>query len=270
MSFLNKVAIVTGAASGLGRYLSVELASRQARLALFDRDADALEDTARLCRESGAETAVVVGDVSNPVDCRLLCGQAASRFGGIDHLVASAGVSMWARFEDVEDLAIFRRLIEVNYLGVAYCTYYSLPSLRKSGGLITAVSSIQGKIGVPLHTGYVASKHALQGFFAALRTELRHSGVDILLVLPHWVRGTRLRAHAYGKEGKALGDVKTKHSRESITVEECGQAILDAMAKRRRELVIPAKLKALPWLNLISPSLVERLVSRKVDEQELP
>ncbi|HXK61522.1 MAG TPA: SDR family oxidoreductase [Acidobacteriota bacterium] len=259
--------LITGAASGLGRELALDLAREGNDLALFDRNSEPLHATAQECFELGSNTVPVVGDVTNPEDCRRFVDAAAERFGRIDGLIANTGVSMWAKFEEIKDLDVFTKLMNVNYLGIVYCTYFALPYLKESRGIIVAISSIQGKIGVPYHTGYVASKHAVQGFFNALRTELRGTGVDILLVLPHWLTGTKLREHAYGKDGAPLGNARSRHSRESVTVSACSQAIIRAMRKRQRELVIPPKLKALPWLSLISPRLVEYIVTRKVDEQ---
>jgi len=263
----NMRVLITGAASGLGRVLATDLAKKGNDLALFDLNSQQLAETCKSCEELGGKALPVVGDVTKPEDCKRFVDAAVERFGGIDALVANAGISMWARFEDVKDLSVFPRLMQVNYLGVVYCTYFALPFIKQSRGTIVAISSIQGKIGVPYHTGYVASKHAVQGFFNALRTELRETGVHILLVLPHWLTGTRLREHAYGKDGVPLGSTRSRHSRESVTVEACSQAIIQAMSKRQRELVIPPKLKALPWLSLISPRLVEYIVTRKVDEQ---
>ena len=108
---------------------------------------------------------------------------------------------MWARFEEVQDLDVFERVMAVNYLGAVYCTYFALPHLKASKGVIVGICSIQGRIGVPFHTGYVASKHALHGFFSSLRYELKGTGVDILEVFPHWITGTNLRRNAFGKEG---------------------------------------------------------------------
>ena len=259
--------LITGGASGLGRALALDLARRGDDLALFDLNAEQLAETCRDCRQLGSNALPVVGDVTKPEDCKRLVEAAATQFGTIDALIANAGISMWAKLEDVKDLSVFPKLMQVNYLGVVYCTFYALPFIKRSRGMIVAISSIQGKIGVPFHTGYVASKHAVQGFFSSLRTELKGTGVDILLVLPHWLTGTRLREHAYGKDGAPLGSTRSRHSSESVTVEACSQAIIKAMGRRQRELVIPPKLKALPWLSLISPRLVEYIVTRKVDEQ---
>lgn len=264
----NKVAIVTGASSGLGAVLAEELARSGAYLALFARREEKLVETAERCRALGARVITVVGDVTEVDDYKRLVAEVVAEFGQVDYLMANAGISMWARFEDIEDMTVFRKLMETNYLGVVNGVHAVLPELKKTGGMIVAVSSIQGKIGVPLHTGYVASKHAVLGFFEALRMELDGSGVDILTVLPHWLRGTDLRQSALGKDGGTLGASSRKHSKESITLEDCSVAILKAMEKRKRELVIPWKLRALPWLNLLNPKIVAWLVKGKVTEQD--
>jgi len=266
--FRDKTALITGASSGLGASLAATFAASGANLALFALDDAGLEETAERCREHGVQVVTAAGDVGRPEDCQRVVEQAVAQFGTLDYLIACAGISMWARFDEVADVSLFRRLMETNYLGIVHCVYYALPHLKKVGGMIVAISSIQGKIGVPLHTGYVASKHAVQGFFASLRMELGGSGVHVLTVLPHWLRGTNLRKEALGRDGSALGASRKKHSKESVSLEECGEAIVEAIQKRKRELVIPGKLKFLPWLDLVNPKIVERLVSGAVREQD--
>ena len=120
---------------------------------------------------------------------------------------------------------------------------------------------------MPLHTGYVASKHALQGFCETLRMELEESGVRLLTVLPHWLRGTDLRKSALASDGAALGEGSRKHSKESVSVEEACAAILRSLRRGKRRLVIPWKLKVLLWLNALRPQLAERLVKGAVTKQ---
>jgi NAD(P)-dependent dehydrogenase (short-subunit alcohol dehydrogenase family) len=266
--FRDKTAVITGASSGLGATLALELARAGARVALFSPEQERQEEVARQCGELGAEALSVVGDVTRPEDCRRLVEETAARFGGLDYLIANAGISMWARFDEVQDLEVFRRLVEVNYLGALNCVYYALPHLRHRRGMIVAITSIQSKIGVPMHTGYVASKHALQGFCEALRMELAGTGVDVLTVLPHWLRGTELRQRALDKGGQSLGPSSRRHSRESVALEDAAQAILQAMHKRRRELIIPWKLKLLLALNLFSPTLAESLITGAMSQQK--
>ena len=112
---------------------------------------------------------------------------------------------MWTAFAAIEDVALFRTLMEVNYLGAVHCVHPALPHLKKSKGLFVAISSIQGQVGVPLHTGYSASKHALQGFCDALRMEVAESGVGVMTVLLHWLKGTELRQRALGRRREGVG-----------------------------------------------------------------
>ncbi|MDP6039040.1 MAG: SDR family oxidoreductase [Candidatus Latescibacteria bacterium] len=263
--FRDKVAIITGASSGLGAVLAVALAKEGVHLSLFARREEKLSETAEHCRGLGVRVITVTGDVTFVEDCKRLIETTMAEFGRLDFLIANAGISMWARFDEVEDVGIFHKLMETNYLGVVHCVHSALEPLKQSQGLVVAIASVQGKIGVPLHTGYVASKHAVLGFLKALRMEV--ADVHVLTVLPHWLRGTDLRQSAFGKDGETLGESSRRHNKESISLEDCSQAILKAMQKRKSELVIPWKLRILPWLQLINPKIVEWLVKGKVKEQ---
>jgi len=268
--FRNKSVVITGGSSGLGAALALAFARVGANVSLFSPERDQQQQVAAQCAELGARALAVIGDVTRPGDCRRLMEETTAEFGGIDYLIVNAGISMWAKFQDIEDLAVFRKLTDVNYLGGVNCAYYALPHLKERGGMLVAISSIQGKIAVPLHTGYVASKHALQGFCESLRMELDldDAGVDVLTVMPHWLRGTELRKHALSREGKELGESSRKHSSESVSVEDACKAIMKAMRKRRRELIIPWKLKFLMGLNLFCPKLAESLITGAVKHQD--
>ncbi|MFC1525460.1 SDR family oxidoreductase [Candidatus Latescibacterota bacterium] len=266
--FEGKTVVITGASSGLGAALAVAFAREKANLALFSPEREQQQAVAGQCAAAGARALAVIGDVTKTDDCRGLMEETVAEFGGMDYLIANAGISMWARFEEAEDLSIFRKLMEVNYLGALHCAYYALPHLRQSKGMIVAISSIQSKVPVPLHTGYVASKQALQGFCESLRMELAGSGVDILTVLPHWIRGTELRQHALAADGAELGPSSRKHSSESVSVEDACRAILKATARRRRDLVIPWKLRLLHALYVLWPRRAEAIVTGAVGKQD--
>src|SRR5439155_17357729 len=124
-------------------------------------------------RKLGAGGVITVKcDVAVENDCRTLVAAALLAFERIDVLVNNAGISMWARFEEITDLAIFERLMRVNYMGAVFCTAHALPHLRASKGRLVNIASLAGLIGVPTRTGYSASKHAMTGFFDSLRIEL--------------------------------------------------------------------------------------------------
>lgn len=258
----DKTLLISGASSGIGRALALELARPGVRLALNARDAARLAATARECAARGAAVLAVPGDVSRPDDCRSLVAQALERFGGLDVLVNNAGVTMWGRFDALGDLAVFERLLAVNYLGAAYLTAAALPCLRRSRGLIVAVASVAGLTGVPERTGYAASKHAMIGFFESLRIELRGSGVDVTIVAPDFV-ASGLHRHTLGSDGRSYdaGPLAEAHVMSS---EQCARLIARAMRRRQRLLVTSARGKIARWARLLVPALVDRLAARAI------
>ncbi|MEI9983924.1 MAG: SDR family oxidoreductase [Aliidongia sp.] len=182
--FENKTVAITGASDGIGRELALQLGTLGANLVVAARNGTKLAAVVAECRERAAQAIAVETDVADEPACRRLIDAAAQAFGGIDILVNNAGQSMHARLDEVTDLGIFEQLMRVNYLGAVYCTTYALPHLRRSRGLLVAVSSLQGKTGFPGSSGYAASKYAMQGFFDSLRIELMGSGVDVSASAP--------------------------------------------------------------------------------------
>jgi NAD(P)-dependent dehydrogenase (short-subunit alcohol dehydrogenase family) len=237
-------------------------------MTLAGRDEKGLGGTRKLCEYLNAPVQAVSGDITRPEDCQRIVDKAASFSGSIDVVVLNAGVSMWARFEEIHHLNVFDEIMRVNYLGVVNLLHAALPLLRESRGVITCISSIQGLIGVPYHTGYSASKHALQGFFESLRSELRGSGIHILMVYPTWLTGTRLRARAFGPSGEPLPENNIRKNRShAIPVEECSAKIIQALIRKRTRLFVPGKFRYLALAGHVFPGVLNYLVSRKVDKQ---
>lgn len=262
--FGGKTIVVTGASSGIGRALSLELARGRANLVLAARDGPRLEEVAARCREQGALALVVKADVGSPGDCRHLIDKAVERFGGLDVLVNNAGIGMIARFDELPELSVYERLIKVNYLGCVYLTHAALPHLKKTSGLIVAVASLAGLTGVPTRTGYAASKHAVIGFFDSLRIELLGSGVDVCVVCPDFVV-SEIHRRAIGPDGRALGKSPMQEAR-IMSTEECARKIAAAIAERRRMLVMSLRGRVGRFVRLIAPSLIDKVAQRAVRE----
>lgn len=266
-AFSGKTAIITGASSGLGKALALELAQLGAKLVLASRDEAALSAVSAECEAAGSVAPLIVQtDITRIEDCKRMINETVARFGALDYLILNAGVSMWARFADITDLGIFSRLMETNYMGSVNCVHSAMPHLTAGAGMIVAISSLQGKVGLPLHTGYTASKHALQGFLDALATEQEE--VHILTVMPSWIKGTNLRSNAYGPDGQLLGASKRAHSSDAVELEVASRMIVKAMAGRKSELIIPGKMKLLLWLQMIAPGFTRRLIARRVKVQD--
>jgi NAD(P)-dependent dehydrogenase (short-subunit alcohol dehydrogenase family) len=260
--YTGKVVVVTGASQGIGRALCLELAPQRPRLALAARDGSALEDVASACRERGAEALVVETDVTDEAACRRLVDRTVEELGALDVLVNNAGIGMIARLDEVEDLSIYDRLMRVNFLGSVYPTSFALPHLKKSRGQIVAVSSLAGLTGVPLRTGYAATKHAQIGFFDSLRIELRDTGVSVTVVAPYYVQ-SEIRRRAVGGDGQPLPTSPVRET-EVMSAEECARQTVAAMESRQRMLVMTLKGRLGRWARLVAPGLVDRMAERSV------
>lgn len=261
-TFRGKTVLITGASTGIGQALALRLARAGAQLALTARDAGRLEAAARECAAAGAAVLAVPGDVTRREDCRSSVARTLDRFGKLDALVNNAGLTMWSRFDAITDLAVLERALTANYLGAAWTTAAALPHLKASRGLIVAVASVAGLIGVPERTGYAASKHAMVGFFDSLRIELAGSGVAVTIVAPDFVK-SELHKGALGPDGRPLG-VSPMDEPHIMTSEECARLIERAMQRRQRLLITSRRGRLARWARLVAPAVVDAMAARAI------
>jgi short-subunit dehydrogenase len=260
--FRENVMVITGASSGIGRALALQVAQQGAWLSLAARDLQRLEQVALECRERGGRAMAVQTDVSDQAQCQRLIESTLAEYGRVDTLVNNAGLTMWARFDELHDLDPLEQIMQINYFGSVYCTCAALPSLKQTRGRIVVVSSLTGKAGVPTRSGYAASKHAMVGFFDSLRIELAGSGVSVTIVYPDFV-ATETRQRAFGPDGKPLG-VSPVQEGKVMTAEECARLIIRAAERRKREEVMGLRGKVGQWIKLIAPGLVDRIALRAI------
>jgi short-subunit dehydrogenase len=259
----DNVVVITGASKGIGAELARQLAAKGARLVLAARNLPELEAVAAQCRASGATVVTVKADVAVERDCQAVIAGAVLAFGRVDALVNNAGMSMWARFEEIRDLAVLERIMQVNYMGAVYCTRHALPYLREARGRLVGISSLAGRTGVPTRTGYAASKHAMTGFFDSLRIELEGSGVTVTMIYPGFV-ATGIRENATGPDGLPIL-VSPVREGEVMSAAECAARIVRAIERREREVVMTARGRIGLWLKLLAPSLVDRIARRAIE-----
>jgi short-subunit dehydrogenase len=262
--YLDKSIIITGASSGIGYELAKQLAAQGANLTLAARNIEKLADLVKICQSLGGKAIAVQTDVCDPEQCKHLVESAMQSFGRIDMLINNAGITMWARLDEITDLSIFEKIIRVNYLGSVYCTYFALPFIKQTKGQIVGISSLTGKAGVPTRTGYAASKHAMVGFFDSLRVELRGTGVGVTMIYPGFV-DTGVQARGFGPDGKPLGRNPLQVDKV-MTSEECARIALKAITARRREEVMTLRGKVGQWLKLIAPGLVDRIAGKAIEQ----
>jgi short-subunit dehydrogenase len=257
VSFADKVIVITGASDGIGAELARQLSRDRLKLVLAARRLDALQAVAAQCEALGATTFVMATDVSVEADCRSLIAHAVDKFGRIDALVNNAGVSMHANFDEITDTDVYEKLMRVNLMGSICPTHAALPHLRSSRGLVVAVASLAGLIGVPGRTTYCATKFAQTGFFEALRVELAPDGVDVCIVYPGVV-ATEIRRNGWNAKGQTAG-VSGLNEAGAMSVEECAGLIVSAMRLRKREEVMSTKGKLGRWIKLIAPAKLDAM-----------
>lgn len=259
-TFHDQVVILTGASSGIGKQMALQLARQGARLALAARRPEKLHAVAGECRALGGEALVVPTDVSEEAQCRALVEATLERWGRLDMLINNAGVMMWAAFEDIDSPEVAERVMKINYLGAVYCTHHALKHLKRREGRIVAISSLAGKTGVPTRSLYAASKHAMTGFFDSLRIELREAGVSVTTIYPGFV-AIEDRGRALGPDGASLGASPVREDR-AMSAEECARLSLEAAAARRRDLIMTPTGKLGLILKTFAPGLVDLLAIR--------
>lgn len=254
-----KVVIVTGATSGIGLACAEVFGRAGARVVASGRDPEKLDAMARRLSTQNVDFIAVNADAGSEEANRNLVDTAVDRYGGVDILIANAGISMRAMFEDL-DLEVFRKVMDVNFYGAVYPVRFALPYILERRGSIVAVSSINGHRGTPARTAYTASKYAMEGFFEALRTEVMHRGVHVLVVSPGFT-GTNIRINALRADGTVQGE-SPRDEGKMMTAEEVALAIIKGLEKRRRDMVLTRQGKLVVWLNKLFPGWMDGVVYR--------
>ncbi len=253
----NKVVVITGAGSGIGKALALEFAREGSKVVISGRNMDVLENFAKELNSLGTDLFAVQADVSKEQDCKHLIEETVKHFGSIDVLINNAGISMRALFEEV-DLDVIRKLMDVNFWGAVYTTKFALPHLLKSKGSLVGISSIAGKKGLPGRTGYSASKFALEGFLETLRTENLKKNLHVLVACPGFT-ASGIRTKSLSKDGSAQGE-SPRDEKSMMSAEEVAHRIYLAVKKRKRDLVMTPEGKLSVFLNKFFPSWMDKVV----------
>ena len=253
-----KTALVTGASSGIGAALARRLAAAGAHVVLAGRDLPRLDGVAAECRAWGGTMATVAGDITDET-LRARAVAAAAELGGIDLLVHNAGVTMNARFEELEP-AVVRRILEVDFFAPVELTRLALPSLRERRGAILVISSLTGIVAPPTRSAYAAAKHALHGFFGSLRVELRKAHVGVTIACPGYV-DTPMRIHALLGDGSEQGHDQAAGKR-MVSADEVAGAALRGVEKRKRLVLIGRDTRLARRLSIFAPALLDRVLAR--------
>ena len=259
-----KVAIVTGASSGIGKAMAIEFANRGAKVVLASRNGEKLDDVTRKISKNDGLAVYFPTDVSDEQQCKKLVKETVGLFGGIDILVNNAGISMRANFLDV-DLDVLKRLMDTNFWGTVYCTKYALPYLLKNKGSIVGISSICGITPLPGRTGYAASKHALDGFLETIRVENIENGLHVMLVHPGFTT-SNIRNVALNRYG--LPQVETPLEEDKLMpAERVAKEVAEGIIHKKRDITLTTEGKLITWLYKTMPATAERLIYNEMKKE---
>jgi len=261
-----KVAAITGAASGIGRALAVELARLGCEVALADIDDDGLAETRAAVEPLGVRVGVAHVDVAERSAVHEWADRVAAEHGGVHLVVNNAGVALGARIEGMryEDL---EWVMAIDFWGVVHGTKAFLPHLRRAGeGHIVNVSSVFGLVGVPTQAAYNAAKFAVRGFTEALREELEleGGGVSCTCVHPGGIRTNIARRSRLGDLGglaRAHDEIAADFERVARTTpEEAARAIIDGIRRNRRRVLIGADAHVIDAVQRLLPAAYQGLL----------
>lgn len=268
MDLKDKVILITGASSGIGKSLAEEFASRGANVVLGARQYVKLcEISDNIIKKYNVKSLAIQLDVTNEEDCRNFVNQTLYSMGKIDVLVNNAGISMRALFNDL-DLKVLRQIMDINFWGTVYCTKYALPELLKVKGSVVGVSSIAGYKGLPGRTGYSASKFAMNGFLESLRVENLKTGLHVMTACPGFT-ASNIRNVALNKDAVSQGETSMDEGK-MMTSEEVAKIIANGLVKRKRELVMTGQGKLTVFLQKFVPALLDKLVYNVFAKEKEP
>jgi NAD(P)-dependent dehydrogenase (short-subunit alcohol dehydrogenase family) len=260
--FRHRVCVITGAGSGIGQALALNLAREGGRLAISDINQEAVVHTASLARQRGAEVESYVLDVSTREAVFAHAETVRERFGGINLVVNNAGVAVSKTVMDmpIDDM---EWLMSINFWGVVYGTKAFLPALLQSGdGHLVNISSVFGMIAVPTQAAYNAAKFAVRGFTEALRQEMLAAGspVQVSCVHPGGIRTNIARAARSDQTPEELGEAFDRVAK--MTPERAAEVILAGVRRNRGRIFVGADAKALDLLQRTLGSSYQQLVYR--------
>lgn len=260
----DKVVVITGGSSGIGKALAEEFGSHGSKILITGRNGKDLDEAVKEIRKKGIEITGFQSDVSREEDNKKMAAFAIETYGRIDIIINNAGITMRALFEDVE-MDVIKKVMDINFYGVLYATRACLPEIIKNKGSVIGISSIAGYRGLPARAGYSSSKFALNGFLEVLRTEMLMKGVHVLTACPGFTT-SNIRKRALSKDGTAQGD-SPRNEGKMMSAEECARHIYRATVNRKKILVLTTQGKLAVFLNKWFPGMMDKIVFNEMTKE---
>ncbi len=263
--FSQKLCVITGAGSGIGRALALDLAARGAALALSDIDADGLNETKRLIGDQASNR--IRFDRLDVADADAIAQYAETiraSLGAADYLFNVAGLTRIGSFE-ASPLSSFEQIMDVNFWGVVRLAKAFLPQLNETKGGLVNISSLFGLIGYPGQTHYSASKFAVRGFSEALAEELKDTGVSVTSVHPGGIATSIVRnaqLDALPEDLENRGEMEKRFNKAAITsAEKAADIILAGTAKKKRRVVVGGDAKFISFVQRVFPQSYMKILA---------
>jgi len=259
MKYTNQVVWITGASSGIGEAIAIEMAKEKAKLVLSARRQEVLEEVAKKCSAFGAECLVLPMDVTDIESIGGNVNKLLEKFGRVDVLINNAGISQRGLTAET-DFEVDRRIMEINYFGNIALTKAVLPMMLKQGnGQIVPISSLVGIFGFPQRSAYSASKHALHGFYETMQIEYYNDNLKVNIICPGRIK-TDISVNSLTQDGTTYGKMDPGQAK-GITAEKCAQIITRAMKKNKRLTVIGGEGKLMVFFKKFIPPLFFKIAS---------
>ncbi len=259
-TLMGKRFLLTGATSGIGKALALQLLNDGVNLALVGRNPAKLEAIKAEFGKFAERVHLLTGDVGIEADRVRLIEEAVRVLGGLDGLINNAGIASWGHFAGGTE-AILRQILEVNFYGPTELIRHAIPHLTAGNEpVIVNVSSMTGRKAMPAWSEYSASKHALCGLTEALRGEMARFGIDTVLVIPGLTK-TGLQTTMLRNDGKVKIDYESGMEPEYVA-----KRIVGAIRSSRQEIVIGSDARKMLFVNRFLPRFLDRKIARKVTE----
>lgn len=259
MKFKNKIVLITGASSGIGKAAAIEFAKNGSNVILVGRRKEKLLDVEKKLAKYNVSTLVCTCDVSDKSQVKQMCKVVLEKFSRIDILVNNAGFAIYGKVSDL-DIDQIESQMATNFFGTVYCIKNFLPKMieQKSGHIVN-VASVAASFGLPGIASYCASKFAMLGFSEGLQHELKDSGVRVTVVSPIMVRTNFFDHPSF--------DSIPKNPTTSISSESVAKAILKASNSSRLEIIVPRVVRGAVWAKHTFPYLINPIVSSSFKKQ---
>lgn len=259
MNFKNKTVWITGASSGIGKELAIQLSQKGCKLILSSRNREALEAVKSKCQNPEL-VAVLPLDLIEYNNMEIKVKEAISLFDGVDILINNGGISQRSLIADTS-IEVDKKLMEVDYLGTIALSKALLPHfVEQQSGYFVTVTSVMGKFSSPYRSAYCAAKHALHGFFDALRMEHEKEGIKVSLICPGFVN-TNIARSALTGDGSPLGK-QDRATHKGLSTDVFCKRMMKAMGKQKFEAYIGRKEVLGVYLKRFFPKLLHRFVMK--------